>query len=206
MVAFFQGLGLSGGLIIAIGAQNAFVLSQGVRRNYPLQTAMVCSLCDAILMIIGISGVGTLVADNPQLARIATWGGAAFLLWYGSRSFRSALQGGSLDAQVEQIFSRRKLLLTTLALTLLNPHAYLDTIVLIGGISGQLAASERYLFGAGAISASILWFFSLSFGAGLLAPLFRKPIAWRCLDGVVCLTMWTIAALLLWPQLQRLLA
>ncbi len=200
MVAFFQGLGLGGGLIIAIGAQNAFVLSQGVRRNYPLQTAVVCSLCDAILMFIGISGVGTLVAANPQLARIATWGGAAFLFWYGSRSFRSALQGGSLEAQAEQSFSRRKLLLTTLALTLLNPHVYLDTIVLVGSISGQLATSERYLFGAGAISASTLWFFSLSFGAGLLAPLFRKPVAWRFLDGFVCLTMWTIAASLLWPQ------
>lgn len=206
MLTFFQGMGLGGGLIIAIGAQNAFVLSQGVRRNYPLQTALVCSLCDATLIFIGISGVGALVASNPQLAQLATWFGALFLFWYGSRSFRSALRGGSLETNAEQKLSRRKLLLTTLALTLLNPHVYLDTVVLLGSISGQLADSERYMFGAGAISASILWFFSLSLGAGLLAPLFRKPIAWRYLDGFVCLTMWAIACSLLWPQLHQLLA
>ncbi|WP_303721503.1 LysE/ArgO family amino acid transporter [Malonomonas rubra] len=205
MVAFFQGMGLGGGLIIAIGVQNAFVLTQGVRRNYPLQTAVVCSLCDAILILIGISGFGALVTTNPQLAQFATWGGAAFLLWYGSRSLLSAVQGGRLETSAEPSLSRRKLLLTTLALTLLNPHAYLDTIVLVGSIGGQLATSERYLFGAGAICASILWFFSLSFGAGLLAPLFRRPVAWRCLDGMVCLTMWIIAGSLLWPQLQTLL-
>ena len=206
MVSFFQGMGLGGGLIIAIGAQNAFVLSQGVRRNYPLQTAFICSFCDAALILVGFSGVGALVASNPQLSQLATWFGALFLFWYGSRSFRSALQGGRLETQTEQSLSRRKLLLTTLALTLLNPHVYLDTIVLVGSISGQLADSDRYLFGAGAISASILWFFSLSIGAGLLAPLFRKQIAWRCLDGFVCLTMWAIACSLLWPELRQYLA
>lgn len=205
MFSFLQGMGIGGGLIIAIGAQNAFVLSQGVRRNHPWQTALVCSLCDATLMVIGISGVGALVASNPQMARLATCFGALFLLWYGTRSFRSALQGGHLATEVEQSLSRRKLLLTTLALTFLNPHVYLDTIVLVGGISGQLAASERYLFGAGAISASTLWFFSLSLGAGLLAPLFRKPVAWRFLDGFVCLTMWGLSISLLWPELQQFL-
>ena len=205
MVAFLQGFGLGGGLIIAIGAQNAFVLSQGVRRNYPLQTAVICSLCDALLLLVGISGIGALVATNPQLAELATWGGAAFLIWYGSRSFHSALQGGAMQTNEQQSLSRRKLLMTTLALTLLNPHVYLDTVVLVGSISGQLADSERYLFGAGAISASILWFFSLSFGAVLLAPLFRKQVAWRCLDGFVCLTMWTIAGSLLWPEIRQLI-
>lgn len=206
MVTFFQGMGLGGGLIIAIGAQNAFVLSQGVRRNYPLQTAAVCSICDATLIFVGVSGFGALIASNPHLAQLAAWFGALFLFWYGSRSFRSALQGGKLEADAEQSLSRRKLLLTTLALTLLNPHVYLDTVVLVGSISGQLADSERYMFGAGAISASIIWFFCLSMGAGLLAPLFRKPVAWRCLDGFVCLTMWTIACSLLWPQLQQVLS
>lgn len=205
MFSFFQGMGVGGGLIIAIGAQNAFVLSQGVRRNFPLQTAVVCSFCDAALIIVGISGVGSLVASSPQLANLATWFGALFLLWYGGRSFRAALHGGSLTTTTERIGSRRKLLWATLALTFLNPHVYLDTIVLVGSISGQLAQTERYLFGAGAVSASILWFFSLSFGASLLAPLFRKPLAWRCLDGFVCLTMWGIAATLLWPKLQALL-
>lgn len=205
MVAFFQGLGLSGGLIIAIGAQNAFVLAQGLRKNYPLQTALVCSLCDATLMVIGISGVGAVVAANPQFAQFAALGGALFLFWYGFRSFRSALRNNSLQTTAQQSLSRRKLLLTTLALTLLNPHVYIDTILLVGSISSRMPPGDRYLFGAGAISASILWFFSLSFGAGLLAPLFRKPIAWRCLDGFVCLTMWLIACSLLWPDLHRLM-
>ncbi|MDX2494507.1 MAG: LysE family transporter [Desulfuromusa sp.] len=202
MLPFLKGIGIGGGLIIAIGAQNAFVLSQGVRRNFPLQTAFVCSLSDGLLILLGVSGVGAVVATNPLLAQLATWFGALFLLWYGGRSFRSALQGGSLDASSEEIPSRRKLLLATLALTFLNPHVYLDTFVLIGGLSGQLAQTERYLFGAGAMTASFLWFFALSLGAGLLAPLFRKPLAWRFLDGFVCLTMWGIAISLLWPKLQ----
>lgn len=206
MLPFLQGIGIGGGLIVAIGAQNAFVLSQGVRRNFPLQTAIVCSLCDAMLILVGVTGVGSLVATNPMLTQVATWTGALFLIWYGGRSFRSVMQGGSLDASVEVIPSRRKLLLTTLALTLLNPHVYLDTIVMIGGFSGQLSEAERYLFGAGAMTASVAWFFSLSLGAGLLAPIFRKPIAWRCLDGFVCLTMWGIALSLLWPKLQLYLS
>lgn len=206
MLPFLQGIGIGGGLIVAIGAQNAFVLSQGVRRNFPLQTAIVCSLCDAMLILVGVTGVGSLVATNPMLTQVATWTGALFLIWYGGRSFRSVMQGGSLDASAEVIPSRRKLLLTTLALTLLNPHVYLDTIVMIGGFSGQLSEAERYLFGAGAMTASVAWFFSLSLGAGLLAPIFRKPIAWRCLDGFVCLTMWGIALSLLWPKLQPYLS
>lgn len=202
MLPFLQGIGIGGGLIIAIGAQNAFVLSQGVRRNFPIQTAVVCSFCDATLILLGVTGVGSLVATNPILIQFATWFGALFLIWYGARSFRSAIQGGSLDSSAEAIPSRRKLLLATLALTLLNPHVYLDTIVLVGGFSGQLSQAERYLFGAGAMTASVIWFFSLSLGAALLAPLFRKPIAWRFLDGFVCLTMWGIAISLLWPKLQ----
>ncbi|MCK5826733.1 MAG: LysE family transporter [Desulfuromusa sp.] len=200
MLSFLQGVGIGGGLIIAIGAQNAFVLSQGVRRNFPVQTAIVCSLCDSLLILIGVSGVGALVATNPLLVQWATWLGALFLIWYGGRSFRSAIQGGALEAAVEMIPSRRKLLLATLALAFLNPHVYLDTIVLVGGFSGQLTQVERYLFGAGAMTASVVWFFSLSLGAGFLAPLFRKPIAWRFLDGFVCLTMWGIALSLLWPM------
>ena len=202
MLPFLQGIGIGGGLIIAIGAQNAFVLSQGVRRNFPVQTAIVCSLCDSLLILSGVRGVGALVATSPLLAQWATWLGALFLLCYGGRSFRSAIQGGALEAAVEVIPSRRKLLLATLALTFLNPHVYLDTIVLVGGFSGQLTQAERYLFGAGAMTASVVWFFSLSLGAGFLAPLFRKPIAWRFLDGFVCITMWGIALSLLWPKLN----
>ncbi len=200
MFAYFQGVAVGGGLIIAIGAQNAFVLSQGVRRNHPLQTALVCSICDASLILVGISGVGALVAANPQLTQLASWLGALFLFFYGYRSCRSALRGNSLQADAALISSRKRLLITTLAFTFLNPHVYLDTILLVGGLSGQLGQNDRYLFGAGAMTASFLWFFSLSLGAGLLAPLFRKPLAWRFLDGLVCLSMWAIALGLLWPQ------
>ncbi|MEA3361873.1 MAG: LysE/ArgO family amino acid transporter [Thermodesulfobacteriota bacterium] len=205
MLHFLQGFGVSGGLIVAIGAQNAFVLSQGVRRNYPFQTAIVCAFCDAMLIIIGISGVGTLVSTNPQLVELATWIGALFLFCYGGRAFRSALRGNSLEATLEIVPSRRQLLFTTLALTFLNPHVYIDTIILIGGISSQLSYDDRYWFGAGAVTASVVWFFSLSIGAGFLSPFFRKPLAWRLLDGFVCLAMWGIAVSLILPRLNLLL-
>jgi len=193
-MVFIQGFGIGGGLIVAIGAQNAFVLSQGVRRSYPLTIALICSLCDAALILLGIAGVGGLVAGNPLLGQITAWGGAAFLVWYGALSLRSAIKGGTLEADGGCTSSLRAVVTTTLALTLLNPHVYLDTLVLLGSISGQFAGAQRWLFGVGAISASFLWFFSLSLGAGLLAPLFRKKIAWRILDGMVCLVMWSIAA------------
>ena len=182
LVPFLQGAGVGGGLIIAIGAQNAFVLSHGVRRNHPLPIALVCGLCDALLILLGVSGVGTLVASNPLLGQIAAWGGALFLLWYGMRSLQSALRGDTLQAESSAKNTLPAVLGATLAVTLLNPHVYLDTLVLLGGISGQFPAQERYLFGAGAMTASFAWFLVLSLGAGLLAPLFRHPLAWRILD------------------------
>ena len=200
-IPFLQGFGVSGGLIIAIGAQNAFVLSQGVRRNYPLTIAFVCACIDSILIILGISGVGSVVAESPLLGQLAAWGGALFLFWYGALSFRSAWQGGTLETNGGKVATLRAAITTTLAITLLNPHVYLDTIVLLGGISGQFPSGQRFLFGAGAITASFTWFFSLSLGAGMLAPLFRKKSAWRVLDGFVCLTMWGIAVSLLWNEI-----
>lgn len=200
-IPFIQGFAMSGGLIIAIGAQNAFVLSQGVRRNYPLAVALVCACCDSVLILLGINGVGSAVAANPLLGQLTVWGGALFLLWYGALALRSAWQGGTLETNSVKVTTLRAVMTTTLAITLLNPHVYLDTMVLLGGISGQFPDSQRFLFGAGAITASFIWFFSLSFGAGLLAPLFRKKSAWRILDGVVCLTMWSIAVSLLWNKI-----
>lgn len=197
---FIQGFGIGGGLIVAIGAQNAFVLSQGVRRNYPLTIALVCACCDSALILLGITGVGTAVAANPLLGQLTVWGGALFLLWYGANAFRSAWQGGALQTNGGEVATLRAVLTTTLAITLLNPHVYLDTIVLLGGISAQFPGHQRWLFGAGAITASFSWFFVLSLGAGMLAPIFRKPSAWRILDGLVCLTMWGIAVSLLWNK------
>lgn len=202
LVPFLQGAGIGGGLIVAIGAQNAFVLSQGVRRNHPLPIALLCGLCDALLILLGVSGVGTLVASNPLLGQVAAWGGALFLFWYGLRSLRSALRGGVLAAKRASSPSLRTALGATLAVSLLNPHVYLDTLVLLGGISGQFPEQERYLFGIGAMTASFVWFLTLSLGAGLLAPLFRRPVAWRILDSLVFLTMWSIALSLLWGELK----
>jgi len=196
LIQFAQGFGMGGGLIVAIGAQNAFVLSHAVRKNYILIIPLICIVCDGLLIAVGVSGVGTAVASSPGLTRLATWGGAAFLLWYGARAFKSALQGGKLEADKEVAPTLKAAVLATLAVTLLNPHVYLDTVVLLGSVSGQYNQAGRIFFGVGAVTASVLWFFSLSFGGRMLAPLFRRPIAWRILDGLVCAVMWTIALLL----------
>lgn len=193
LIQFAQGFGMGGGLIVAIGAQNAYVLSQAVRRNYLLVIPLICITCDALLIAVGVSGVGSAVASSPRLAAVANWGGAAFLFWFGARAFRSALRGGSLEADKSAAPTLKAAVVATLAVTLLNPHVYLDTVVLLGSVSGQYSRDGRILFGAGAICASVIWFFSLSFGGRLLAPLFKRPIAWRILDGLVCAVMWAIA-------------
>lgn len=190
---FIQGAAVGAGLIIAIGAQNAFVLSQGVRGRYPVMIPLVCWICDVVLIIAGAAGVGRLLAGNPQWMRLAAWGGAMFLAVYGFRALRAAFAGGRLEGDAEAVPSFRAALLTTLAVTLLNPHVYIDTVLLLGSLSGQHADAGRYWFAGGAISASFAWFFTLSLGARLLAPLFRRPLAWRILDSAVCLTMWSIA-------------
>ncbi|MBU0962158.1 MAG: LysE/ArgO family amino acid transporter [Proteobacteria bacterium] len=196
-LVFLKGFGIGGGLIVAIGAQNAFVLSQGIKKNHYIIIPLICCLCDIILIAIGIMGVGAAVAANHLLSQIATFGGALFLFWYGLNSFRSAFQGGVLKPEGELIPSFQSALLTTLAITLLNPHVYLDTVILLGGISGQFEGRKRLLFGAGAMAASVIWFFTLSLGGQLLAPLFRNITSWRILDSLVGLTMWTIAGSLL---------
>lgn len=193
---------MGGGLIVAIGAQNAFVLTQGVRRNHHLAVAALCILCDGILIALGVTGVGTMVASNPTLATGAALGGAAFLSWYGFNSFLSAIKGGSLEEGDETGKTLRHTLMLTLAVTLLNPHVYLDTVVLMGSVSGQFMAPERYFFGLGAFTASTLWFFLLSLGGQMLAPAFKREITWRFLDGFVCLTMWTIAGSLIHTALN----
>ena len=194
---FLQGFGTGGGLIVAIGAQNAFVLSQGVRRNHHLVIAMLCIFCDAIFISAGVIGFGRAISASAILSRLVAWGGAGFLLVYGVGSLRSALRGGRLDAASPSVGSLRAVIIATLAVTLLNPHFYLDTVVLLGSVSSQFQGESRLFFWTGAVSASTLWFLSLSLGGQMLAPLFRKPIAWRVLDSLVCATMWTIAGSLI---------
>lgn len=201
---FLQGFGLGAGLIIAIGAQNAFVLRQGLLRRYVFVTALLCTLCDATLIALGVGGLGTLIAQAPTLTAIATWGGAAFLLWYGLRSFRAALRPSALNAAgATGTTSLRATVLTVLAFSLLNPHVYLDTVVLVGSIGARYPADQRGTFALGAMLASLIWFFGLAYGAAWLAPLFQRPIAWRILDAIIGGVMWTIAASLVWSALRR---
>ena len=194
---FIQGFGTGGGLIVAIGAQNAFVLSQGVRKNHHLIIALICIICDAVFISAGVAGFGGAVSNNPTLSQWVTWGGAGFLIFYGLGSLRSALRGGSMDTSDQAVRTLRAAIITTLAVTLLNPHFYLDTVILLGGVSSQFHGESRLYFWIGAVSASTLWFISLSLGGQMLAPLFQKQISWRILDSLVCATMWTIAVSLI---------
>ncbi len=195
--AALAGFSLGFSLILAIGAQNAFVLRQGLRREHVLATVLVCALSDALLIAAGVAGFGALARAVPWFETLMRYGGAAFLFWYGARNFIAAWRGGAaLDSGGEARHSRRAVLLTVGALTWLNPHVYLDTVVLLGSISAQY--DNRLAFALGAMSASVIFFFSLGFGARLLAPLFARPVAWRVLDVVVGATMWLIAASLLW--------
>jgi len=194
MSVFLQGMGTGAGLIVAIGAQNAFVLSQGVRKQYHWVVAFICSVCDALCIFLGAAGVGTVVAQSPLLRDVAGWGGAIFLAYYGYCSLRSAIAGNRLEMAKDIYSSRWAVIMATFAVTLLNPHVYLDTVVLLGGISGQFGADGRYVFAAGACLASFIWFYTLSLGGVLLSPILNRKTAWRVLDGLVCLTMWTIAS------------
>ncbi|MDQ2088299.1 LysE/ArgO family amino acid transporter [Marimonas arenosa] len=193
MTSFLAGFSLGFSLILAIGAQNAFVLRQGLRREHVLATVLICALSDAVLIAAGVAGFGALARAVPGFETVMRFGGAAFLLWYGARNFAAAWRGGErLDSSGEARHSLRGVVLTVVALTWLNPHVYLDTVVLLGSVSAQYPA--RTAFAAGAICASFTFFFSLGYGARLLAPLFARPAAWRVLDVVVGATMWAIAA------------
>lgn|SRR5690606_10945823 len=197
--AFITGLALTASLIAAIGAQSAFVLRQGLRREHVPAIVMFCSAMDFILIGVGVMGVATLIGDAPTLARALTLGGALFLLWYATKSFRSAFQPRALVAGTDQ--SRKPLravMVQAAGLTLLNPHVYLDTVLLLGSIGARQPVEARMWFVSGAAVASGAWFSTLGFGARLLAPLFAKARAWQVLDIVVGCTMLILASGLLW--------
>ncbi|MFW2542052.1 LysE/ArgO family amino acid transporter [Primorskyibacter sp. 2E107] len=195
MTAALAGFALGLSLILAIGAQNAFVLRQGLRRVHVFPVVLVCAISDAVLIAGGVAGFGVLVEAIPGLEWAMRLFGAAFLIWYGARTLRSAWRGGEVLTAGKEAGSLRGAVLTCLALTWLNPHVYLDTVVLLGAVSAQY--HDRLAFALGAMSASFVFFFSLGYGARLLAPLFARPGAWRILDLIIGLTMWAIAAKLL---------
>ena len=199
MGVYLQGFGISAGLIMAIGAQNVFVLSQGIRRQYQWLVPFICSTCDCVLILLGAFGIGTLIASDPLLSRLAGWGGAAFLFVYGARSLLAVFKKQALEKREPVRITLKSVVLTTFALTLLNPHVYLDTLVLIGSISGQFSGEKKVLFVIGACSASIVWFFSLSLAGSLMRPMFEKPVVWKILDGCIGVIMWGIA-FSIWPD------
>lgn len=196
MESALAGFGLGLSLIMAIGAQNAFVLRQGIRHEHVFAVALTCALSDAILIAAGVSGFGILVTKLPLLEPVMRWGGAAFLIVYGARAFLAAWKGGEhLDAATQGRASLKGVLATCLLLTWANPHVYLDTVVLLGSVAAQY--QDRLAFAIGAMFASFVFFFSLGYGARMLAPLFARPAAWRVLDVFVGCIMWTVAASLL---------
>jgi L-lysine exporter family protein LysE/ArgO len=191
---FFNGLGLGAGLIMAIGAQNVHVLRAGIKRQHVALTVMVCITLDVLLICIGVAGVGSLVQASPLLLGLARWGGAAFLLWYGLRSWRAVFSNATLKmGEAHDIVSTSQALLSVMAISLLNPHVYLDTVVLLGAIGGHFPVSERPSFALGASCASLLWFVSLGFGARGLSRLFSRPVAWKWIDALTGTTMFVLS-------------
>ena len=188
MTPVLFGFATSLSLIVAIGAQNAFVLRQGIRNEHVLPVVILCALSDLVLILAGVAGVGALVNAHPQLLTVARYGGAAFLVGYGALAARRAIRPTALTPSDAGPARLKSVLLTCLALTFLNPHVYLDTVVLLGTLASQ-QGDARWRFGAGAAAASLVWFFGLGFGARRLAGLFAKPSTWRVLDGVIALTM-----------------
>lgn len=196
--AFTTGFALSGALIVAIGAQNMFVLRQGLRREHVGPVVAFCACADALLVAAGVAGLGAVLGAMPALSHILLLGGAAFLLWYGLSALRRALDpgsmalgGGGLSPSLATTIGR------TAAFTLLNPHVYLDTVLLMGSIGASQPGHGQIAFVAGAATASALWFTGLGYGARLLAPVFERPMAWRVLDAVVAVTMLLLGAGLL---------
>jgi L-lysine exporter family protein LysE/ArgO len=218
MLTVLAGLGLGLSLIVAIGAQNVFVLRQGIRREHVLAVVIICALSDAALIAAGVAGLGFVLSAAPWLVVVARWAGALFLLTYGILAARRAWHGGEeLDVDETDTASpgasatdgstatltRTRLapvILTTLALTWLNPHVYLDTVLMLGSIAAT-HGDQRWLFASGAMAASILWFTALGFGARYLGRWLRTPRSWRILDAVIAVVMIASAISLVLPVL-----
>ncbi|MCR9126724.1 MAG: LysE/ArgO family amino acid transporter [Rhodobacteraceae bacterium] len=194
--SFVSGFALGFGLILAIGAQNAFVLRQGLRQSHVFWVCFVCALSDMVLIAAGVAGIGAFSEAAPWFEPLMRYGGAAFLIWYGFVSLNRAWRGGdALRASEGAQPGLAATVATALALTWLNPHVYIDTVLLIGSIAAQY--DSRIGFGAGACLASFVFFFSLGYGARLLAPLLARPRAWQVLELIIAATLWIIAARLL---------
>lgn len=196
--ALFQGLILGLGMIIPIGAQNSYILSQGIKRNHHFLAATICMLCDVLLIGLGIFGGGKLIASSDWLMLIIGWGGVSFLVVYAMMSFKNVITNQyTITSHVAAANSRKKIIGTTFAVTLLNPHVYLDTVMILGSVGGTFEGNEKWAFAMGTMLASILWFYTIAFGAAKLAPWLGTPNVQRLIDSLVGTIMLIVAYSLL---------
>ena len=192
MIALIPGFFTGLSLIVAIGAQNAFVIRQGLLRSHVLLVVIVCSVSDALLIVLGTGGLGKIVQSNPNLLTFIRWFGVVYLTWFGIKSLRSAFKENQLLATGQAEVSWKRILTTILALTYLNPHVYLDTVIFVGSIANQFEG-DKWFFALGASIASVVWFSTIGFGARAASHLMSKPIFWRILDISIALIMFSIA-------------
>jgi len=192
VLAYVTGLLAGLSLIIAIGAQNAYVIRQGLTKKYVLLVVLVCAISDVILIVAGVAGLGAIINAQPVALEVIRWAGVGYLLWFAFKSIRAALGTNKLDATGTQSASLKTTVLTVLAMTWLNPHVYLDTVIFLGAVANQFT-QDRWWFAAGASTGSILWFFSLGFGAVAASRFMSKPLFWKILDSLIAAVMVTLA-------------
>ncbi len=195
MFAIIPGLLAGLSLIIAIGAQNAFVIRQGLTKKFVLLTVLICAISDALLIALGASGLGALIKSNKNILEFVRWFGVIYLLWFAFKSAKSVFKKEVLNSAGEASANRKSVILTVLALTFLNPHVYLDTVILLGSISNQFG-SDKWFFVIGAMLASLIWFTAIGFGAKSASRFMSQPIFWKILDSIIALVMVSIAAFL----------
>jgi L-lysine exporter family protein LysE/ArgO len=195
VIALLPGFATGLSLIIAIGAQNAFVIRQGLTKKHVLLVVAICAISDALLIVLGVAGLGALIAGLPWLLEIVRWFGVLYLTWFGIRSVRSAFRTQALDASGAQSASAKTVLLSVLGFTFLNPHVYLDTVILLGSIGNQFGP-DKWWFALGGVLASLVWFSSIGFGARAASTFMAKPVFWKVLDLLIAAVMFGIAIML----------
>ena len=198
-LALLDGFLLGGSLIVAIGAQNAFVIRQGIVGQHIFWVCLFCAVVDAVLMVTGVYGIGYIVSYLPTLIPVMTYAGAVYLGWFGVQALKRVFKPLALSTDEQPVERLSSALLRCAGFTLLNPHVYLDTVVLVGGLANARLPEERDLFTLGAACASFLWFFSIGFGAMVLKPFLDRAVVWRCIDAV-------IATIMFWLSLHLLLS
>jgi L-lysine exporter family protein LysE/ArgO len=195
MFAFLPGVLTSMSLIMAIGAQNAFVIRQALTRKHVLVMVLICATSDALLILAGIAGLGAVIQGLPWLFEVLRWFGVAYLTWFGINSLRSAFKGESMDAATAESKTLKQVIVSLLGFTFLNPHVYLDTVILLGSI-GTTFGDSKWIFAAGASLGSLIWFFSIGYGAKAASRFMSKPLFWKVLDIVIAVIMFAIATML----------